>query len=71
MNDGKNCIMCGTKVPRIGGEFPNNYDGGVDVLFHAHYGSKHDMCMLTGAETTKLVHSVICDGCFEKVIENE
>jgi len=64
------CIVCKTWVERLGTAMPSNFRHGVDVTFHAHYGSKHDMCMISAADLKKQIHAVICDDCYTEVKEN-
>ena len=47
---------------------PSNFDEGVDVLFTAHYGSRHDMMIMDRRALVRNArHAVICDNCFDEI----
>ena len=60
------CFLCKKNVAFLTGmHMENNYDRGVDVIFHAHFGSDHDMMILTEEQFhERRIDAVICDDCF-------
>lgn len=64
------CIRCDKEAKTVK-NMPNNYDGFVDVTFHAHYGSRHDMCMVKEEDLVRQTSGVICDDCYTEVKGNE
>ena len=68
VNDDR-CLCCDKLVKKLEAPYPENYDGGVDVLLYPHFGSKHVKHETTKATnssiTVKAMWAVICDECLE------
>jgi len=64
------CLCCNKLVKKLEAPYPENYDGGVDVLLYPHFGSKHVSHETTRTSnssiTVKAKWAVICDGCLEE-----
>ena len=69
INEGK-CLICNKIVRKLEQPYEHNYDGGVDVLLYAFYGSKHvnhkAIRESTGSISVTPVSAVICDECLEE-----